>query len=168
MTVKSGLEAFTTHHDIEVQERAAEFLVLLSFVEADLGVHVPPKTNGSSDGLGPNLEGGFEEKANGDPPYPKSLFLFQPLFTSHELNAVAYKAQDAVRIPEESEEEKGLDVGEGGGSGMEELRRVLREQDEQEKKKGRKSKGKGKKADGEVMTVEEREEKERVSVGSNS
>ena len=159
-----------------------ELLVLLSFVEADLASHVPPKSNDFADV--PEVEGGFEEKRDSDPPYPKSLFLFQPLFTAHELNAVAYKAQDAVRIPEgldldrdivpgggfmnidieevgeESEGEMGVDMGEGGGAGMDELRRVLREQDEKEKR--RVKKGKGRKKNGEVMTAEEKEEKERV------
>lgn len=134
------------------------------------------------------MEGGFESNNDSQPSYPKSLFLFQPLFTTHELNAVAYKAQDAVRIPEglnldqdivpgggfadlpseeleSEEEEKGLDLGEGGGAGMEELRRVLREQDGKEKKKGRK-KGKEKKVEGEVMSPEEKAEKARVSFGS--
>jgi AP-3 complex subunit delta-1 len=45
---------------------------------------------------------------------------------------------------------------------MEELRRVLREQDGAEKKKGRR-KGKERKADGEVMSPEEKAEKARVS-----
>jgi AP-3 complex subunit delta-1 len=130
------------------------------------------------------MEGGFESNNDAAPSYPKSLFLFQPLFTTHELNAVAYKAQDAVRIPEglnldqdivpgggfgdlpsedleSEEEEKGLDLGEGGGAGMEELRRVLREQDGKEKKKGRR-KGKEKKIEGEVMSPEEKAEKARV------
>jgi AP-3 complex subunit delta-1 len=120
----------------------------------------------------------------GQPSYPKSLFLFQPLFTTYELNAVAFKAQDAVRIPEglnldqeivpgggfgdlpdediESEEEdKTLDLGEGGGAGMEELRRVLREQEGTDKKKGRR-KGKERKAEGEIMSPEEKAEKARV------
>jgi len=44
---------------------------------------------------------------------------------------------------------------------MEELRRVLREQDGKEKKKGRK-KGKEKKVEGEVMFPEEKAEKARV------
>lgn len=180
-SVKDGLEPFTAHPDIEAQERAAELLILLSFVEADLTTHVPPKADGNADV--PDVEGGFEESKS-DPPYPKSLFLFQPLFNSHELNAVAYKAQAAARIPEgldldrdivpaggfvdidteepedESEAEKGMDLGEGGGAGMEELRRVLREQDEKDQRKIQK--GKGKKKDGKVMALEEKEAKERV------
>lgn len=180
-SVRDGLQPFTTHLDIEAQERATELLVLLSFVEADLATHNPPQGNASADVA--NVEGGFEER-HSDPPYPKSLFLFQPLFTAHELNAVAYKAQEAVRIPEgldldrdivpgggfldleaaeaeeESEAERGLDLGEGGGAGMDELRRVLREQDENDKRKAKK--GKARKKEGE-LTVEERDGKERVS-----
>jgi AP-3 complex subunit delta-1 len=115
------------------------------------------------------------------------------LFTTYELNAVAFKAQEAVRIPEglnldqeivpgggfgdlpdediESEEEdKTLDLGEGGGAGMEELRRVLREQEGTDKKKGRR-KGKERKAEGEVMSPEEKAEKARarfIQVGTRS
>ncbi|WWD20082.1 hypothetical protein CI109_104556 [Kwoniella shandongensis] len=188
-SIKKGLTPFLTSLDIEVQERAVEISQLISFVEADLAHHTPPKRvvkNGGSEDI-PELQGGFEsavdEKDNVNPLYPKSLFLFQPLFTSHELNAVAFKAQEAVRLPDgldldvdivsgggfdadleldgedgdHSEAEKEvLDLGEGGGKGMEELRRVLREQE----KKGKK-KGKGKKAEGEVGSTEDREEKER-------
>ena len=46
---------------------------------------------------------------------------------------------------------------------MEELRRVLREQDAEDKRKGKKSKGKGKKVDGESLSLEEKAEKDRVS-----
>lgn len=155
-------------------------------MEADLNSHVPPAASSKdSQSAIPGIEGGFESGNDAQPSYPKSLFLFQPLFTTYELNAVAYKAQEAVRIPEglnldqeivpgggfgdipneeiESEEEdKTLDLGEGGGAGMEELRRVLREQEGAEKKKGRR-KGKERKADGEVMSPEEKAEKARVS-----
>jgi len=184
-SIQSGLAVFTASSDIEIQERAVEASQLLGFVDADLTSHVPPTraVKGSSDDI-PGMEGGFESHNEGQPSYPKSLFLFQPLFTTHELNAVAYKAQDAVRIPEglnldhdivpgggfsdlasedleSEEEEKGLDLGEGGGAGMEELRRVLREQDGKDKKKGRR-KGKEKKVEGEVMSPEEKAEKARV------
>ena len=162
---------------------------LQQFVEADLRNHVPPKASSSANGF-PGLEGGFEEGLGGDdPPFPKSLFLFQPLFMSHELNAVAEQAQAAVGIPdglyldrdivpgggypvdldtdeqqEESEQENEMDLGQGGGKGMEELRRVLREQEaeDKEKRKGKKGKGKGKKDDGEVSSAERLAEKEKV------
>lgn len=183
-SIKDGLAPFAVSSDIEVQERALEALQLFSFVEADLTSHTPPvRNNGAADEI-PGIEGGFE--ASTIPSYPKSLFLFQPLFASHELNAVGYKAQEAVRIPEglnldhdivpgggfadlpdedleSEEEEKGLDLGEGGGAGMEELRRVLREQEDKDRKKGRR-KGKGKKAEGEVMSPEEKAEKARVGL----
>jgi len=188
VSVKSGISPLVSRTDIEVQERAFELLQLLNFVEADLRNHVPAKQKMPASEM-PEIEGGFEaEQSTGDnPPYPKSLFLLQPLFTGHEMNAVAAQAQSAVRLPEgldldrdfvpgggfptdlerdendESEDEKGLDLGTGGGKGMEELRRVLREQDAEEKRKGKKSKGKGKKADGEVLSPEERAEKDRVS-----
>lgn len=199
-SVKSGISPLTTHTEIEVQERAFELVQLLSFIEADLRNHQPPKSSGSKIDI-PPVEGGFEADgtdendghADANPPYPKSLFLLQPLFTGYELNAVAPHAQYAVPIPEgldldhdfvpgggfpadldrdEEEEESGeeekpgaLDLGTGGGKGMEELRRVLREQDKEDKerRKGKKVKGKGKKVEGEVISPEERAEKERVS-----
>ncbi|TXT13307.1 hypothetical protein VHUM_00674 [Vanrija humicola] len=179
-SIRSGAEPFLYSADIEVQERAVELTQLLAFVNADLSNHVPPKQSAPVKSI-PGVEGGFEDDGAADdaePPYPKSLFLFEPLFTSHELNSVAYMAQEAVRIPDgidldkpivpnngfagiqdddgaESEEEKqDVDLGEGGGAGMEELRRVLRDQE----RKGKKTKGKGKKAEGE-MTAAERAER---------
>lgn len=144
-----GLEPFLSSPDIEVQERAFELSQLLAFVSADLKNHVPPQRPDI-----PGVEDGFGDDSN-EPPYPKSLFLFQPLFNSHELNSLAYRAQEAVRIPddlnldadivpnafgadledEDSVEEVEIDLGEGGGEGMDELRRVLRSQDKKGKKK---------------------------------
>ncbi|WVF68678.1 hypothetical protein IAT40_003450 [Kwoniella sp. CBS 6097] len=171
-SIKSGLAPFLGSADIEIQERAVEFTQLFSFIEADLNHHVPPaRTSAPVEDI-PGVQDGFAENESADPPYPKSLFLFEPLFSSHELNAVAYKAQEAVRLPDgldldrdivpgggfgmdggedeiESEEEKEkevVDLGEGGGAGMEELRRVLREQQK-----------KGKRREGE--TKEEREKR---------
>lgn len=188
-SIKNGLGPFAASGDIETQERALEALQLLGFVEADLASHKPPtKKNENGDAI-PGMDGGFESNTEGAPSYPKSLFLFQPLFTSHELNAVAYKAQDAVRIPEglnldmdivpgggfgdlpdedleSEEEEKGLELGEGGGAGMDELRRVLREQEEKDRKKGRR-KGKDRKIEGEVISPEEKAEKAKVRFDSH-
>lgn len=183
-SIRSGAEPFLYSADIEVQERAVELTQLLAFVNADLSNHVPPKRSAPVESI-PGVEGGFEDGSpaeDAEPPYPKSLFLFEPLFTSHELNSVAYMAQEAVRIPDgidldkpivpnngfagiqddddvESEDEKQeVDLGEGGGAGMDELRRVLRDQE----RKGKKTKGKGKKAEGE-LTAAERAEKLKVS-----
>jgi AP-3 complex subunit delta-1 len=165
-SVRSGLEPFLSSPDIEAQERAFEFTQLLSFVSADLANHVPPAKRPERIRI-PGMDGGFEdadeESGSGSgtdqPPYPKSLFLFQPLFTSHELNALAPMAQAAVPLPEglnldmdivpyagfgaladdaDSADEEGdaeLDLGTGGGAGMDELRRVLREQEQKKKKK---------------------------------
>ncbi|KAK4685786.1 hypothetical protein P7C73_g4354, partial [Tremellales sp. Uapishka_1] len=169
ISIKKGLEPFLHWSEIEVQERAVELYQLFEFVQADLTSHViQSRPNGETI---PGVEGGFTE-ANPNPPYPKSLFLFQPLFSAHELISVAYKAQEAVRLPEgldldkmivlgggfdgvedevEEETEEEVDLGEGGGKGMDELRRVLREQE-------RKGKGKKKKSE---LTEEEREAKEK-------
>lgn len=172
--------------DMEVVERVGEITGLLGFVKADLEHYVQPQStirrdSGSSV---PELEGGFEAEAKqtnqDDPPYPKSLYIFPPLSTSHPLNAVASYAQSSIRIPDgldldadlvpgggwpedieevdesEEEREKGIfNLGEGGGEGMEELRRVLRE--------GRKKK-KGKKGE----EGEDKVERERVSLNLKS
>lgn len=184
-SLQSGLTPFLRHPEIEVQERAIEFAQLCAFIAADLAGFQPRQSNGGAD---PEVLGGFEadteaEKDGPDVGYPKSLFLFPPLFGGYELNAVAYKAQEAVRVPDgldlereivprcgfggeaadegESEEEKDeVDLGEGGGEGMEELRRVLREQEEGRRRKGM-GKGKGKKK--EEMTAEEVAERAKVS-----
>ncbi|WVQ96213.1 hypothetical protein IAU59_003317 [Kwoniella sp. CBS 9459] len=168
-SIKSGLAPFLGSADIEIQERAVEFTQLFSFIEADLNHHVPPPKRSAPTEDIPGVQDGFAETDGVDPPYPKSLFLFEPLFSSHELNAVAYKAQEAVRLPEgldldrdivpgggygmdaeedeiESEEEKEkevVDLGEGGGAGMEELRRVLREQQKQGKRREGETKEEG-------------------------
>ncbi|ODN78393.1 hypothetical protein L202_04032 [Cryptococcus amylolentus CBS 6039] len=118
-------------------------------------------------------EGKAEKEAN-EPVYPKSLYIFPPLSTAYPLNAVASHAQESISVPEgldldvdivpgggwpddlqdgeESEEERerekqagALDLGEGGGEGMEELRRVLREG--KKKKKGKKGEGEEDKAE---------------------
>lgn len=182
-SITAGLEPFVTSPHIEVQERAVEISQLLGFVNADLQSHVPPKHVVESI---PGMEGGFEAeaKSGGDPSYPKSLYLFEPLFSSHELNSVGYRAQEAVRIPDglnldltivpnsgfadeaedeldtDSEPEEAIDLGHGGGAGMDELRRVLREQD-----RSRKGKKKGKKED---ETKEERAERLRVSYSESN
>ncbi|EIW71741.1 hypothetical protein TREMEDRAFT_43040 [Tremella mesenterica DSM 1558] len=175
-SLKSGIEPYSFHDDIEVQERAFEILQLLSFVSADLTSHRPPVKPSSSI---PDLEPGFgEPSSDSEPPYPKSLFLFQPLFTGWEMNALGYKAQESVRLPDdinldseivpgggfpedvESDEETEEKVEEGHvTAGMEELRRVLREQDGERKKK---KKGKGKEnGDAQQLTQEERLAKEK-------
>lgn len=137
----------------------------------------------------PGVEGGFETDPtpsapgqNGKddeapPAYPKSLFLLQPLFSAHELNAVSENAQAAVRIPDgldldrdlvpgggwtgneadlvessaEEQEATADALGQGGGAGMDELRRVIRE--------GQK---KGKRREGE--TPGEKRERQAVSL----
>lgn len=157
--------------------------MLLKIISGDLANHRPPITATQSDI--PGLDDGFgdtaTDKSDTDPGYPKSLFLLQPLFTAYELNAVSSSAQSAVPIPEgldldrdivpgggwldvhddldiESEEEQDeVDLGQGGGEGMNELRRVIREQ------KGKKGKGKKRDMGREEVTGETKEEREKVS-----
>jgi len=180
-SIIEGFQPFLIHPDLEVQERAVELSQLFNFVQTDIKNHVPPANAVASSSTSiPGLEGGFEEGQRDNPDYPKSLFLLQPLFTSHELNTTAYKAQESVRIPEglnldldivpnggfgdmtdeiEEESEEEVHLGVGGGKGMDELRSILRDQEA----RGKKKKGKGRKKDGEVeLSVEEKVERERV------
>jgi AP-3 complex subunit delta-1 len=184
---RNGIAPLVQHADLDVQERAGELDGLLQFIAADLASHQPPTRIAPPIAMDkiPGVEGGFETDAgpsntgkaeHDEPAYPKSLFLLQPLFTSHELNAVSEQAQDAVRVPDGLDLEKDLvpgggwtgneievlessadelekeadKLGQGGGAGMDELRRVIRE--------GQK---KGKRREGE--TPEERKERQAVS-----
>ena len=189
-SVRSGIAPLVKQSDLDVQERASEFDGLIQFIGADLSGHTPPAARVIAPIAVeeiPGMEGGFEAEGssssrNGDvkeeePAYPKSLFLLQPLFTAHELNAVSEQAQGAVRTPdglvldrdfvpgggwagnevellessadEQEKESVAEALGQGGGAGMEELRRVIRE--------GQK---KGKRREGE--TAEEKRERHAV------
>jgi AP-3 complex subunit delta-1 len=173
----------------------------LAFVNADLNNHVPPKkapVRAETERI-PGMDSGFEDMpekkdTEGEPLYPKSLFLFQPLFTAHELNSLARMAQDAVPIPDglnldmdivvnsgfgnvgdddaESEVEKDaeLDLGSGGGAGMDELRRVLREQEKKKKKLTPEEKAERAKVSskvGDVLTVSQRKAARREKLKSD-
>ena len=132
----------------------------------------------------PDIPNGFQAEnanTNAEPSYPKSLFLIQPLHNGYEMNPVGYRAQESVKIPEgldlddvlvaatteehaEDEYDEGMltsedevDLGAGGGQGLEELRRVLRATES--KQKGTK-KNKAKR-DGHDET-----ENERLAVGN--
>lgn len=183
-SIRSGLSNLRHGSNIEVQERSFELLQLLNFVDADLRSHaggLPDHRTESDDGLASGT----------NPPYPKSLFLLGPLSNIYELNAVGITAQEAVALPEglnldsdfipgggfpgdleteedlpESDVEDAIDLGVGGGKGMDELRRVIREQEAEDKalRKGRKSKGKARRTEGESEVREIKAEKQRVSL----
>ena len=193
-SIQAGLQPFAAHSDTEVQERAAELLQLVSFIDADLRSHQPPRKQAQSDI--PGIKDGFESDAEDQPSYPKSLFLLPPLFSSYELNAVALQAQSSISAPDgldldhdfilgggfptdmstdefddlsEEEAKEIVDLGEVGSKSMKELRNVLRVQEEEDKerRKGKKAKGKERKAEGEVTTAEERVERAKVCLSSN-
>ncbi|KAI0778814.1 Ap3d1 protein [Trametes elegans] len=95
--VLERLSSFVTHPDIEVQERAAEMLQLFTFIRADLSAFKPKLR---SDFLyGDAGANGFSEPS-AEPHFPKSLYLIRPLFSAHELNAVALSAQASVPVPD--------------------------------------------------------------------
>ncbi|ORX37980.1 armadillo-type protein [Kockovaella imperatae] len=185
LSIRSGVESLHSHSGNEVQERAIELSHLLDFIDADLASYRPPATSTKSEI--PGVSGGFDTSSSDQPTYPKSLFLLSPLYSSHELNAVAVEAQAFISPPEglnidldivpgggfptdlesydmdeESEEERStVDLGEGGSKGMEDLRKIIRQQEleDQQRRKGQKLKGKGKKSDSAVLTAEEKAEK---------
>ncbi|KAF5323446.1 hypothetical protein D9611_005565 [Ephemerocybe angulata] len=81
---------------VEVQERAANALELFTFIAADLNNFKPSQHSPSHSDPSTSATG-FEAEPI---PYPKSLYLIQPLFSSYELNPVATSAQSMVPIPE--------------------------------------------------------------------
>lgn len=176
--ILAALKPYRSSGEIEVQERATNISHLFQFIQADLAAHKPPRPDGAQDDMA-ELNDGFGAATN-DPPYPKSLFLLQPLFTTYEMAPVAYKAQESVRIPEglnldseivpragfalgnEDDPESDVaddadELGEGGGSGMDALRKAIRAQDGDKSvdRKGKKVKPRVK-ANGELETKEER------------
>ncbi|KAI0307634.1 adaptin N terminal region-domain-containing protein [Multifurca ochricompacta] len=84
------LKDFTSHSEIEVQERAANALQLFTFVRADLASFHP-------EDLATRLPADGSSQA---PAYPKSLLLISPLFSTYELNSVNIAAQDSISAPE--------------------------------------------------------------------
>jgi AP-3 complex subunit delta-1 len=89
-TLISRLKDFTSHSEIEVQERAANALKLFTFIQADLvSFHPEDPAVGTS-----------VDDTNQHPDYPKSLLLINPLFSAYELNSVNSAAQDSITVPE--------------------------------------------------------------------
>jgi len=86
----SRLKDFTSHSEIEVQERAANAVKLFTFIQADLVSFRldDPAVGTPSDDTGQH------------PAYPKSLLLINPLFSAYELNSVNSAAQDSISVPE--------------------------------------------------------------------
>lgn len=76
--------------------QAANCYQLFNFVKADLSNHRPVARVSTFDGP----PTGFENVAESEPVFPKSLFLLQPLFNSYDLNPVASAAQASVPVPE--------------------------------------------------------------------
>lgn len=141
----------------------------------------------------PKQENGFSDPSAAafdpvsEPSFPKSLYLIQPLFSSHELNPVASIAQASVPVPD------GLDldawivpsmqdrVAEEGDDGDVTERKIKRNKKgkEKEKESGSRTKVKGGKkkqkeggyqeelAPQEEETAEEKAERERVGIGHN-
>ncbi|KAJ3555164.1 hypothetical protein NM688_g2725 [Phlebia brevispora] len=97
-TVVERASEFASNSDIEVQERAANILQLLTFVRADLNVF-RPKVEVGFEYDEPEASG-FGEEASAEPRFPKSLCLVRPLFDAYELNPVAAVAQESVPVPE--------------------------------------------------------------------
>ncbi|KAG9098805.1 AP-3 complex subunit delta [Ceratobasidium sp. UAMH 11750] len=90
-----GLQAFAARGDPEIQERATNALQLFRFIQADVSGFEAKRTAIAADS-----EGAASELPSGEPSYPKSMYLLQPLRVSFELNYVAPHAQSAVPVPE--------------------------------------------------------------------
>ncbi|KAG2365496.1 adaptin N terminal region-domain-containing protein [Suillus spraguei] len=88
------MEQFASSTQIEVQERAANVLQLLIFIKRDVAMYKPKQEDGFSD---PNTAA-FDPVS--EPSFPKSLYLIEPLLSSHELNPVASIAQASVPVPD--------------------------------------------------------------------
>ncbi|KAJ9123949.1 hypothetical protein QFC22_000740 [Naganishia vaughanmartiniae] len=106
------LSSCTSSPEVELQERAVNFLQLFRLLEADLSSSKPPTGHAhpsqQSYKAEPAFENAFAEESpttdsqNSEveqPNYPKSLFLLRPLFTGYEINSIGYKAQDSVKLP---------------------------------------------------------------------
>lgn len=168
------MEQLASSNQIEVQERAANVLQLLIFIKRDVAMYKPKQENGFSD---PSAAA-FDPVS--EPSFPKSLYLIQPLFSSHELNPVASIAQASVPVPD------GLDldawivpsmqdrVAEEGDDGDVTERKIKRNKKGKEKESGSRTKVKGGKkkqkeggyqeelAPQEEETAEEKAERERL------
>lgn len=168
------MEQLASSTQIEVQERAANVLQLLIFIKRDVAMYKPKQENGFSD---PSAAA-FDPVS--EPSFPKSLYLIQPLFSSHELNPVASIAQASVPVPD------GLDldawivpsmqdrVAEEGDDGDVTERKIKRNKKGKEKESGSRTKVKGGKkkqkeggyqeelAPQEEETAEEKAERERL------
>ncbi|KAG2050585.1 Adaptor protein complex AP-3 delta subunit [Suillus hirtellus] len=168
------MEQLASSTQIEVQERAANVLQLLIFIKRDVAMYKPKQDNGFSD---PSAAA-FDPVS--EPSFPKSLYLIQPLFSSHELNPVASIAQASVPVPD------GLDldawivpsmqvrVAEEGDDGDVTERKIKRNKKGKDKESGSKTKVKGGKkkqkeggyqeelAPQEEETAEEKAERERL------
>ncbi|KAJ6469611.1 Adaptor protein complex AP-3 delta subunit [Mycena vitilis] len=87
---------FVSNSDVEVQERAANTLQLFTFIKADLDAYRPkPVDNPFAE-----ASSSFDPMSSGEPRFPKSLYLLQPLHGVYELNPVALAAQVSVPIPD--------------------------------------------------------------------
>ncbi|KAF7337542.1 AP-3 complex subunit delta [Mycena sanguinolenta] len=86
---------FVSNSDVEVQERAANTVQLFTFIQADLNAYRPkPVDNPFAE-----ASSSFDPIA-GEPRFPKSLYLLEPLHGAYELNPVAFAAQASVPIPD--------------------------------------------------------------------
>ncbi|KAF8273827.1 adaptin N terminal region-domain-containing protein [Lactarius quietus] len=86
----SRLKDFTSHSEIEVQERAANAVKLFTFIQADLvSFHLEDPVDGTP-----------VDNTSQHPAYPKSLLLINPLFSAYEMNSVNSAAQESISVPE--------------------------------------------------------------------
>ncbi|KAJ7109859.1 Ap3d1 protein [Mycena epipterygia] len=94
--IVGGVREFVNNPHVEVQERAANTLQLFTFIQADLNAYrSKPVDNPFAE-----ASSSFDPIASGEPRFPKSMYLIQPLHGAYELNPVALAAQASVPIPD--------------------------------------------------------------------
>ncbi|KAF9532121.1 Ap3d1 protein [Crepidotus variabilis] len=137
INIKNRLEDLSGSSDIETQERASNALQLFSFISADLNSH---RSRRPSISAASSLSMFEETSITEDLDFPKSLYLIDPLFSSHELNPVANSAQASVPVPEGLDLDSWIVAPPPEPTGY----KVVDQADDSKKKKGNKGKEKEK------------------------
>lgn len=102
--VSQVMKVLSSSHNVEIHERAAEFVLLLHLIEIDL--------ENKYDKLSSTSKQSSDDPKVQDSPLlketsvPKSLQLLSPLFFEHTLGPVSKKAQSKVSVPENLNIEK--------------------------------------------------------------
>ncbi|KIM26948.1 hypothetical protein M408DRAFT_330313 [Serendipita vermifera MAFF 305830] len=97
--VLDNLRTFASHGDVEVQERAANAIQLLTLVKGDLDLFRPAPPQPIAVPEFANQFDDIPSSMSSNPVFPKSLLLIKKLVTVYNLRPVAPSAQKQVAIP---------------------------------------------------------------------